>query len=181
MLFINPVVSAILLTFSGPGFEVPLINIIALIPLFYSLNRYKDRWLSLTLTFGLIYYFINLFWITDAVNFFGDTNIFVGMLLTLLLAAYLSFYYVIFGYIFIKTDSKITIATTFAILELIKSFFMTGFPWLNLGLTFIGYKPILINAALIGEIGLSFIVILFNLIILDFLKSWRKGVILFLI
>lgn len=174
---LSGLISAVLLTCSGPGFDVPLLNFIAFVPLLYYIRKHPVKWLIPSLSFGIVYYCINLFWITEAVNYFGDANIFISLLLLLLLSLYMTIYYIVFAYLYTKTNSVLIIALSFSLLEVVKSFFLSGFPWLNLGLTSTGYRPLLMNAALIGEIGIGFVVMLSNLLIVEMLTNWKKNLV----
>jgi len=103
MSILSGLISAILLTFSGPGFDIPLLNFVAFVPLLYYIRKHPDKWLISSLSFGIVYYSINLFWITEAVNYFGDANIFISLLLLLLLSLYMTIYYIVFAYFYTKS------------------------------------------------------------------------------
>lgn len=168
------IISAILLTLSGPGFQLPIINLVSFVPLFLYLKHKPEKWLFTSLSFGVSYYFINLFWITEAVNYFGDAPIFIGIILLLLLSCYLGLYYVVFFYAYTKVKTDFLMLALFLFLEMVKSFFLSGFPWMNLGLTSVSYRPILMNAALVGEMGVGIIIIAINLFITKVIAGNRK-------
>lgn len=171
------IISAVLLTFSGPGFQIPFINMISFIPIFLYLGKRPEKWLFTSLSFGIFYYFINLFWITEAVNYFGDVPIIVSMILLFILSCYLGLYYVLFFYAYTKLETNFSILALFLLTEMVKSFFLSGFPWMNLGLTAVGYRPLLMNAALVGEMGVSIIIIAINLFITKAIFGKRKYIV----
>ncbi|MCX8084577.1 MAG: apolipoprotein N-acyltransferase [Calditerrivibrio sp.] len=164
-IFILPLVSALLLTLSAPGHDQSYFLFIAFVPIMISILLLPNRWLLLTILFTYTYSLYNFFWVTETVNYFGDVDLWIRAVLWFLMATYISLYYILFFYIFKKVESPLKNSLVFAVLELVRGKLFTGFPWMNVGLHALGYKPLALNAFLLGEIGVSFLVILINIYI----------------
>ena len=106
-------------------------------------------------------------WIFDAVNYYGAGNALSGFI-TVLLIAYVSIYFGIFlvAIKFFK-DHKyrvLIIPSVFFLLEWFKSWVISGFPWLNLGIlseSLWGLLPV------VGISGTSFLIILIVALLLE--------------
>jgi len=179
-IYLLAVISVFLLTISGPGFGYSQFVFIALVPVIYGVYKYKDKWFTISTTFSMLYNIITFYWVTETVNYFGDVNIAVRLILLIMLAGYLSVFWVVFFRILVRFKNIFIISIAFALIELIKGVLFTGFPWMNLGLNCIGYRPLALNAAYVGEIGISFIIILSNILIVLAILGYRRYIIYFI-
>jgi apolipoprotein N-acyltransferase len=59
-------------------------------------------------------------------------------------------------------------------LEYLRSFFLTGFPWANLGYTQYLNLPFIQMADITGTYGLSFVILLVNATLFDVIRQWPK-------
>jgi len=166
------VLSAILLTLASPGNSSGYFVFVAFIPLFICIKKSdKKEFIIYVLVFTLIYYFYNLNWITVTVSHFGNAPLPVGYLVLFIFSVYLSLYWILFFYFFRNNYSVILLSLLFVTLEIIRGKLFTGFPWLNLG-SFVHNLPYFkLNASLIGENGLSFIIILTNLLLFKYITN----------
>ncbi len=167
-----PFLSALLLSFSFPKFEIPIFIFFALIPLFFSLKDEKN-WASLlkkTLFFGILHYALLLYWIVYTLVKYGHIPFPLALFLLLLLSAYLSFYWVLF---FILTNylnllknptffKGVFSGLIFVSIEYLRSILFTGFPWGLLGYPLANFPTLLQIADLFGIWGLSFTVFILN-------------------
>ncbi len=174
--------SVILLTIASPGFDISYLAFIAYIPLIYAIKKRSNLPSMLYgIIFGFSYFFINLNWLNVTVSQFGNTPIIIGYLVLIAFALYLSIYFAVFSYLSYKKDDIIILSMIFVVLEVIKSYALTGFPWLNLGLTQYSNKYTLQLASIIGEYGLSFIIILVNFLIYKYIVNKSKVILSFTI
>ena len=126
--------------------------------------------------FGLFFWSLSIFWIYDAINYYGAGNI-LSFFITVLLICYLSIYIGVFcKSITYFRNSKITILllpSIFYILEWVRSWMISGFPWLNLGIIvepFWGFLPY------VGASGTSFfVIVLLCLLSYSFLSKKDNG------
>ena len=118
-------------------------------------NHFLIGWL---LSFAFWAYSIS--WIYDAINYYG-AGILLSSSITFLLIAYLSVYFGIFlfaiNYFKEHQYRFLIIPSVFFILEWLRSWVISGFPWLNLGImseSLWGLLPV------VGVSGTSFLIIL---------------------
>lgn len=188
--FVRPIVfssiSGILLILSFPKFGEGFIAWVALIPLFYSLKdiRRLSEGFSQGFVTGFICHIGILYWITYVVVHYGNLPYYAGISATLLLAAYLSLYTAIFatGLVYFRGKDIPLIIVAPALwtgLEYAKSHLFTGFPWENLAYSQYLYTPLIQIADVTGIYGVSFLIVMVNVIIYDLLviKHDRRKVI----
>lgn len=172
--FVLIVVSVVLLTIASPGFNISYTAFFAFIPLLYVMKKGNlPAWLA-GLIFGIMYYCFNLSWLIVTISHFGGTPVILGVIALVAFALYLSIYYVVFGYLVAKKDDLLVLPMIFVVLEIVRSYALTGFPWLNLGLTQQSSSIILPLASLVGEFGLSFILILINFLLFEVIFNKKK-------
>ena len=106
-------------------------------------------------------------WIYDAINYYG-AGTFLSSTITFLLIAYLSVYFGIFlvaiNYFKGHKYKFLIIPSVFFLLEWLRSWVISGFPWLNLGIlseSLWGLLPI------VGVAGTSFLIILVITLLLE--------------
>lgn len=90
--------------------------------------------------FGLGMFGVGVYWLHISVNMFGGVNFIGSILVTALLVAYLSLYPALVGYIgrrwFSQNDAiylLIAVPALWVLAEWTRAWFLTGFPWLNIG------------------------------------------------
>jgi apolipoprotein N-acyltransferase len=90
--------------------------------------------------FGLGMFGVGVYWLHISINMFGGVNIIGALLITALLVAFLSLYPALVGYIgrrwFSQNDAMfllIAAPALWVVAEWTRAWFLTGFPWLNLG------------------------------------------------
>ncbi len=113
--------------------------------------------------FGLGYFSSNIWWIHISIENFSDTNAFIAITLNSIFICFLAFYFAIFGIV-----SNISLKSSFPqifiipliwlLLELARSNFFTGFPWLVTGYTQLD-SPLASLLPVIGAHGVSFVIV----------------------
>ena len=125
------------------------------------------KFFRLGFLFGFLFWSFSILWIYNAINFYG-AGTFLSSLLTFLLIAYLSCYFGLFGMaVHFFKDHKyrlLLIPSSFFLLEWIKSWMISGFPWLNLGIIFESLWGLL---PIVGISGTSFVMLLIICAILE--------------
>ncbi|KAA0259545.1 apolipoprotein N-acyltransferase [Deferribacter autotrophicus] len=157
-----PILSAILLIFSTPGYDFYPFAFIAFVPVLFTISKSNKIFLP-SILFGTLFYVFTLKWIIITISDFGNAPKIVGLLILVAFSIYLSLYYYLFFLCFKKKFNIILLASIFVILEIVKGYLFTGFPWLNLGLTQYNNHLFKNIYSVIGENGVSFLIILFNL------------------
>jgi apolipoprotein N-acyltransferase len=166
MVFLSCLLSAVLLVFSFPQIEWSFLAWVGLVPLLSVLDGQKP-WRAFRRAYlcGFLFFFATLGWV-----------IYVTYIGAFLLVAFLSLYFAVFGVIFVYFQRLPVLPRIFVLssvwvaLEFIRDHFLSGFGWVMLGHS--QYKNIwLIQIAdKTGVYGVSFLVILVNLLIFE---TWR--------
>jgi apolipoprotein N-acyltransferase len=169
------VVSGLLLFLSFPKYGTGIIAWIGLIPLFFALKDTQPKeGFKIGFLTGLIAHVGILYWIAYVVVQYGYLPIYVGIAAMLLLAAYLSLYTACFamGIVLLRETSIPSLLSApllWTILEYMRSHLLTGFPWENLAYSQYLYLNIIQIADITGTYGISFTIVLINVIIYDLL------------
>lgn len=161
-LILFPLFSAFLLTLSSPGYDLWFLSFISFIPLLISIKDKKYFFLKVSL-FSISYYFYNLIWLNSSVSHFGNAPLIVGLTVVFGMAVYMTFYLLLFFYLYLKTENILFQGLIFVIIEIIRGKIFTGFPWLNLGLNLYNADIFTNFYSIFGEYGVSFFIILVNL------------------
>ncbi len=168
-----------ILPFAFAPFEFYPIAVISLVLLFLAWQGATPKQAALRgFLFGLGLFGVGVSWVFVAIHVFGQASIIVAGLLTFGFVAFLASYLAVIGWLlkrygqaqFTKWDLIALLPIVWMGYELFKSWFLTGFPWLDIGVSQIdgplaGYVP------LIGVIGVSWLVALTAGLIVTFLKS----------
>ena len=130
--------------------------------------------------YGLGFFGFGAYWIFISINTFGSTNIFISSFITFGFICILSLFPAAMSYLLphpnpspVNGRGAIKFAFLWVIFEWIRSWFLTGFPWLLLGQSqtnspLHGYAPI------IGVYGMSFLTVFSAALIYTILKNYRK-------
>jgi len=162
--------SSLLLFLSFPKFGTGIFAWIALIPFFYSLRgKTPSQGAATGFFIGMLFHVGLIYWIAYVIVVYGNLPYFTGIVLMLLLAAYLSAYFALFaaGLIYLRNKEVPVILSApilWIVLEFIKSNLLVGFPWENLAHSQYLYSRIIQVADLTGGYGISFLIVLINVI-----------------
>ena len=166
MAFLFCLLSAGLLVFSFPKVECSFLVWLALVPLLCVLDGQKP-WRAFRRAYccGFLFFFFTLGWF-----------VYVTYPGAILLVAFLSLYFAFFGMIFVSFQRLslmpriFVLASVWVALEFIRAHLFTGFGWVMLGHS--QYKNLwLIQIAdTTGVYGVSFLVVLVNLLIFETLR-----------
>jgi apolipoprotein N-acyltransferase len=168
--------SVMLLTLASPGFGRGFLAWFALVPLFILGEKRYIRPFWAGLLFGEFYYFFGISWLSFPLTDIGSAPLFVSWIVTAVFAAYLGLYYGLSMWVFARTrGSLLFVPVVFACGEYFRGVFLTGFPWLTLGQTQYLYPDVLTVTSLIGEYGLSFLIIAGNLLVYHGVRSKKHA------
>ena len=173
--------SGILLIFSFPNLDLEVLAWFALVPLLYAIEGKGQRQaFGLGFLTGLISYCGILYWIIVAVHTYGNIPLGLSGFILLLLVGYLSLFIGAFAYLTRVVPWSSGILTVLFLpalwtaLEYLRSFFLTGFPWANLGYSQYLNLPFIQMAEFTGTYGLSFVIVLVNATLFWILHQWAK-------
>jgi len=172
--------SGILLFLSFPKFSLSYCAFISLIPLFYALQgRGPREAVCAGLMTGFIFNVGLLYWITHVVVHYGNLPLYLGVVVMLLLACYLSCYVALFsaGLVYLRkkgVPGVIGAPLLWTTLEFVKSHAFTGFPWENLACSQYEWITFIQIADVTGIYGITFIIVMVNYLFFDILTNKDK-------
>jgi apolipoprotein N-acyltransferase len=176
------VVSGLLLAASFPSIDIHVLAWIALVPLFSVLKGKTLKegfWLGGI--FGVVFFTGTVYWVTNSVHFYGGIPLIPASFITLLLCAYLALYTAVFGAASAHLRNHhpslfvLAVPALWTTLELARTYVFTGFPWSLLGYSQYSILPIIQIADITGVYGVSFLIVLVNVTIAEFISS-RKSI-----
>ncbi len=146
--------------------------------------------------FGLGMFGVGVSWIFVSIHEFGSASVPLAVLLTLLFVSFMALYPALLGFIAAYTvnwwrstkgavpvvELLVVLPALWTLFEWWRGWFLSGFPWLNLGVSQIG-TPLAGLAPLLGEYGVSWAAAFSaGLVVLAVFRSgsrWRYLVVLF--
>jgi apolipoprotein N-acyltransferase len=179
MTYVFCILSSLLIISSFPKINFFLSAWISLIPwviaLYYSKNLKNALIKSFLVGFisciGIMYWLIPMFSV-------AGFNIILGSFLFFLMAFYMSLYFVGIGFAIFKYKNyfhkfyfPIFIAGLWVVIELIKNYFFTGFPWMLLGYSQWNNRLVIQIAEYTGIYGVSFLIVLCNMVLASLIIS----------
>ncbi len=131
--------------------------------------------------FGLGFFGVGISWVYISIHVYGKTGVPLSIIITALFVAILALFPAIQGYLLNRFFNRsalikalIAFPTLWVLLEWVRTWLFTGFPWLFLGYSQIN-SPLHGYAPLIGVYGLSFLLCLTaGLIYLVTYAHWKK-------
>ena len=165
--------SGLLLILSFPKFNLEFLAWIGFVPLFFALNN-KSAAQAFFLFFftGIIFWSGIIYWLVH-----------VTAIGTVLLIIYLALYFGIFGLAIRPCTRRSTpytlifIPALWVLLEYLRSHLLTGFPWALLGYSQYLNLPVIQIADITGVWGVSFLVMVVNVAIVEMPWSAKRGLI----
>jgi len=166
--------SAVLISLSFPNFinyeGFGILAWFCLVPLFFALERKnKKQSFFIGYLFGLVFLFSSIYWLSC-----------VTILGFVVLVCVLSIFFAFFGFLYSKLLEKenafsflniVFIPSLWVILEFIRNYFLTGFPWNILSYTQYKFIYVIQMADTIGCFGISFLIVMVNYAFFSLLKN----------
>ncbi|WOH37740.1 apolipoprotein N-acyltransferase [Thalassotalea fonticola] len=140
---------------------------------------------KLGLSFGFGYFAAGISWVHVSIEQFGGMPLIASIFLMLLLCSYLALYPALAAWLCAKlTKNKSAnlyfLPFAWLVSEYLRSVMLTGFPWLSLGYSQID-SPLSALAPIIGEVGISFTIILMCVVTVQLINRCHKTVNLIII
>lgn len=167
--------------FSFPPFDLYPLAWFALIPLLAALweKNLKTSFLLGMIT-GSVFFLGTVYWVFHSMYFYGYITAPLSVLILLALCLYLSLYTGAFSVLFshISRASRlpaIVIApAVWVSLEYVRTYALTGFPWVSLGYSQYQFLTLIQIADTAGIYGVSFLVVAMNCAVFDVVISWPR-------
>lgn len=172
--------SGALLIFLFPKFNLGFLAWVALVPLFVAVKG-KDHAQAFGLAWltGIVYFSGVLRWVVNTMIDYGHLSRPTSYLILFMLVVYLSFYVALFGFFLGHLDKSgyrkwFVAPFLWTSLEYLRAHVFTGFPWAALGYSQFQNLRIIQIADITGVYGLSFLVVLINVLFFLLLESVFK-------
>ncbi len=186
----TPIVNAYLLPFLlgafavlgfAPYYVYPA-SIVSLIGLFYLWITSKTAKQALVSGFyyGLGLFGIGIYWIYISLHDFGGMPAWIAVFCTFVLCAFLAIFPALVGYLSKKSSAisgsslMLCIPLFWTLLEWVRSWIFTGFPWLTIGYSQAPHGPLTGFMPIVGVVGVSFITVLFASLIAFWLVNAKN-------
>jgi len=173
------VASSLCLILAFPPFEIWPLVFIALVPVLLLIEgQSAGKAFRTTALTGLLFYLFMLYWFIN-MAWSASIPVFLSVTAWLLLCLYLSVYYGLFGagavyFSRIPHALRLFMLPAFwVVLEFIREHFLSGFGWLGLGYAPYRYLPLIQIADITGVFGISYLVVLVNLCLKEFI--FKRG------
>ncbi|NMP17628.1 apolipoprotein N-acyltransferase [Thalassotalea sp. Y01] len=119
---------------------------------------------QLSYAWGFGYFSFGISWVHVSIEQFGGMPLLASLFLMLLLCGYLAIYPALSGWLAAKLTGQnkvnlMVLAISWLVTEYLRSFVLTGFPWLSIGYSQID-SPFAALAPIMGEVGISVMVML---------------------
>jgi apolipoprotein N-acyltransferase len=178
LLVLSGVIAA--LAFPAPGLW-PLC-LVGLVPLFLFLNADMPASPALAgLAWGIGFFGCLLRWLYRFFHHYGQMDPVSSLALLSMLVAYLALYPALFSVVASRlrriesSVAPLLMACAWVVLEWLRGHALSGFPWGAAGYALTGFLPAIQIAAVTGIYGISFLVVLVNLLLADWaLRSSRN-------
>lgn len=167
--YLPAIVSGAALMLCFPIFDLYPIAFVALVPFLVSLVDMRPaQAFKAGLLLGIPYFFGTQYWIYHSIHYFGGMAFVPSLAVVLLLALYESLYTALFGMFFsmkIKSTplpALLLAPVLWVVLEFVRSYAFTGFPWSIVGYTQYRFLHLIQFADITGVYGVSFLVVAIN-------------------
>lgn len=179
--YFPPVASGLLVALAFPSFDLYFLAWVAFIPFLLSLwGKDPKQAFKSGYAFGITYFFGTLYWIYHSINHYGGISLIPSIAVVLLLCLYLGLYPAAFAFTFSSMIRKTKLPALFiapvawVVLEYIRSYALTGFPWSSIGYSQYKFLHIIQISDITGIYGVSFLVLAFNGAMVDIFLLKRR-------
>jgi apolipoprotein N-acyltransferase len=179
--YLPAIASGILIALAFPVFDLNFLAWVAFVPLLLSLwGKSGKESFTLGYVFGIVYFFGTLYWIYHSINYYGGVSFPASVSVVLLLCLYLGLYPALFSYLFSAMLRKTKLPALFiapviwVVLEFLRSYAFTGFPWSSIGYSQYRFMPVIQVSDITGVYGISFLVLAVNGAVADVLLLKKR-------
>ena len=172
--------SGLLLTASFPRIGWGFLAWVAYVPLFHAIKETSPKaGFKLGFVTGVVHYATLLYWIAGVIHHYGQLPSPLCAVILMLLVGYLSLYPGLFASIISQLRARsvpyyLTAPFFWVALEYVKSFFLSGFPWENLGHSQYNRLHLIQFSDILGVYGLSALIMGVNAVLFEAWNSIRE-------
>ncbi|KIH75873.1 hypothetical protein GFER_14180 [Geoalkalibacter ferrihydriticus DSM 17813] len=172
------VLSGLLLALAFPRPDLAELAWVALVPLLLVMEKRPFR---SGFTAGVAFFATVLYWLNIVMTTYGGLHPVLSMVAYLLLVLYLALFFGAATWAASRLHEKLgyplvlTMPVLWVALEFLRSFLFTGFPWASLGYALQSRLVLIQSADLFGVYGLSFLLILSNVVLAEGIRWLRRS------
>jgi len=162
-------ISGLLMPLAFPNFNLSFIVWFALVPLIIAVFKSSPaKGLLLSTITGTVFHLGLVYWVTISMTSYGKLPLAISILVLILFSFVLSIFISIPICLscYVKKHLNFSFLLTLPLFwtssEYIKSWFLTGFPWENLGYSQFNVLPVIQIADITGVYGITFIIVFAN-------------------
>lgn len=175
---LSAAVSGGLLALAFPRPDLAFLAWFALVPLLLVMARrpFRSGFVA-----GLTFFAAVLYWVNIVMTTYGHLHPVLSVIAWLLLSAYLALFFAAATWAACRLKEQcgyaypLTLPVLWVALEFLRSFLLSGFPWASLGYSQQSLPALLQSADLFGVYGLSYLLVLVNAVLAEWLLMRRKG------
>jgi len=172
-----PLLSGLLLALSFPRPDFSWLAWFGLVPLLGVMDRHPFRsgFVAGCAFFGMVLYWLNIVMTT-----YGRMHPLFSLVAYVLLVAYLALFFGVATWAVCRFREQLglsyllTLPVVWVVLEFLRSFMLTGFPWASLGYSQQSREILLQIADLFGVHGLSFLLVFVNVLVFQLWQCLRR-------
>lgn len=165
-----------------PNLDMGWLAWIGLIPLHIAIKGLPIRsaffhgWLA-----GFIAFTGSMYWVVTAMHLYGHVPLMIATLIMFLLTSYLGLYFACYAWGIswithsIPNLAIVAAPSLWVALEFLRTYLLSGLPWVLLGYSQYSWLPIIQIADITGIYGVSFLIVLINVALVH-LFDWSIGV-----
>jgi apolipoprotein N-acyltransferase len=166
-----------------PGrFSFPLLLAVCLVPFLHRIQTLGSVWKAWRcgLAVGAVMHVLQLYWIVSVLRQYGGLEWYLATPAMLLLCVYMGLYPAVFAagfhYLVRSPQAIVPVLGGSALwvgLDWLRSWLFGGFPWMDVGYGLWSYPWLLQGVDLVGHYGLTFIIVMLNIVLLTSLQRTR--------
>ncbi len=154
-------------------FPIPIVALAGLFWLWLNADSAKQA-AKLGFIFGLGFFVAGIHWIYVSLHDIGGMPWWMASMATFGLCAFLAMFHALAGYLSKRMGNVLYLAPiVWTLLEWLREWLFTGFPWLNVGYSQVPYSPLANFAPITGILGVSFALALTASWLVRFSQQWR--------
>lgn len=173
--------SGLLLTASFPKIDWGFLAWVAFVPFFFSIKDTPPK-TSFKLGFlaGMVHYTTLLYWVAGVIHHYGQLPSVLCALIFMLLVVYLSLYPGLFAIVISQLGARsfpcyLTAPFFWVALEYVRGFFLSGFPWENLGHSQYNRLNLIQISDILGTYGVSALIMAVNAALFEVWETISKN------
>lgn len=166
-----------LLALAFPHPDLSVLAWVALVPLLLVMARrpFRSGFVA-----GTVFFLAVLYWVNIVMTTYGHLHPVLSVIAWLMLAAYLALFFGVATWAACRLKEvcgyslALTLPVFWVALEFLREFLLTGFPWASLGYSQHDNATLIQSADLLGVYGLSYLLVLSNTVIAEWLLAGRQ-------